>query len=315
LAKNARFLGLDNQHHGGNGRSPRHPRRRGSGRHTHAGNPSLARPAGHRIGHPDSHARRALQQFEEKRLEFRRAGRPLRLRASHDMVLLGAGGEVLIPFNHLAVPCRDGRSRATPQARSRADRGPHRAAFHPSEAEMGTQPRACAGGQNPERHDHGRLIWPSSLPAPRAERSDRSSNGLLNQKTKSWPSPPSRWRGSIRAGSRTRSLAARPWGRWPLGRRLPPGARWPKCSRVGPCGPDWATITPGGVGSGLADRETLVLSLGSSGTVIRRCRPDAQLRGNAARFEYFEDSLLLEMLADCAGLVRPLRSAPTTPRA
>ncbi|MDP2933803.1 MAG: FGGY family carbohydrate kinase [bacterium] len=55
-----------------------------------------------------------------------------------------------------------------------------------------------------------------------------------------------------------------------------------------------------GVGSGLDDDQTMVISLGSSGTVIRKCRHNALLAGNAASFEYFADKLLLKMLADCA---------------
>lgn len=56
----------------------------------------------------------------------------------------------------------------------------------------------------------------------------------------------------------------------------------------------------GGVGCGLSDFETIVISAGSSGTVIRKCRPDLKLRGRAACFEYYGDRLLLMMLADCA---------------
>lgn len=56
----------------------------------------------------------------------------------------------------------------------------------------------------------------------------------------------------------------------------------------------------GGVGCGLSDFETIVISAGSSGTVIRKCRPDLKLLGRAACFEYYDDRLLLMMLADCA---------------
>lgn len=56
----------------------------------------------------------------------------------------------------------------------------------------------------------------------------------------------------------------------------------------------------GGVGCGLSDFETIVISAGSSGTIIRKCRPDLKLRGRAACFEYYSDRLLLMMLADCA---------------
>jgi len=56
-----------------------------------------------------------------------------------------------------------------------------------------------------------------------------------------------------------------------------------------------------GVGCGLAvdDLETMVISAGTSGTVNRVCSPKADLTGNAACFEYYENRLLLMMLADC----------------
>jgi len=50
----------------------------------------------------------------------------------------------------------------------------------------------------------------------------------------------------------------------------------------------------------LKDDETIVISGGSSGTVIRKCRPNWSLQGRAACFEYYLDRLLLMMLADCA---------------
>ena len=56
----------------------------------------------------------------------------------------------------------------------------------------------------------------------------------------------------------------------------------------------------GGIGCGLSDPKTVVVSGGSSGTVIRTCCPSSTLRGEAACFEYYEDRLLLMMLADCA---------------
>ena len=55
-----------------------------------------------------------------------------------------------------------------------------------------------------------------------------------------------------------------------------------------------------GVGCGLKDLRTMVVSGGSSGTVIRKARSCWQLEGKAANFEYYDDRLLLMMLADCA---------------
>lgn len=56
-----------------------------------------------------------------------------------------------------------------------------------------------------------------------------------------------------------------------------------------------------GVGCGLAedDFETMVISAGTSGTLNRVCPPHTPLAGNAACFEYYRNRLLLMMLADC----------------
>ena len=54
------------------------------------------------------------------------------------------------------------------------------------------------------------------------------------------------------------------------------------------------------IGCGLADAKSIVISGGSSGTVVRACPPTAALIGKANCFEYFDDRLLLMMLADCA---------------
>ena len=56
----------------------------------------------------------------------------------------------------------------------------------------------------------------------------------------------------------------------------------------------------GAVGCGLASSDTIVVSAGSSGTVVRICQPTADLVGKANCFEYYDDRLLLMMLADCA---------------
>ena len=56
-----------------------------------------------------------------------------------------------------------------------------------------------------------------------------------------------------------------------------------------------------GVGCGLeeGDFETMVISAGTSGTINRVCPANVALAGNAACFEYYQDRLLLMMLADC----------------
>lgn len=52
-------------------------------------------------------------------------------------------------------------------------------------------------------------------------------------------------------------------------------------------------------GSGTADHNTIVISLGTSGTVNRACEVGATLRGKALNFEYWDDRLLLMMLPAC----------------
>ncbi len=54
------------------------------------------------------------------------------------------------------------------------------------------------------------------------------------------------------------------------------------------------------VGCGLADSKTIVISAGSSGTIVRACPAAAELAGNANCFEFYDDRLLLLMLPDCA---------------
>ena len=54
------------------------------------------------------------------------------------------------------------------------------------------------------------------------------------------------------------------------------------------------------VGCGLAGEQTIVISGGSSGTVVRACQPASRLVGKANCFEFYDDRLLLMMLPDCA---------------
>ena len=55
-----------------------------------------------------------------------------------------------------------------------------------------------------------------------------------------------------------------------------------------------------GVGCGLADEETIVVSAGTSGKVVRLCDQGDALVGNAACFEYYHSRLLLMILHECA---------------
>jgi sugar (pentulose or hexulose) kinase len=69
------------------------------------------------------------------------------------------------------------------------------------------------------------------------------------------------------------------------------------CQIVSGLGDNHAT----GVGCGLeeGDFETIVISAGTSGTINRVCDAKSALAGNAACFEYYQDRMLLMMLADC----------------
>lgn len=56
----------------------------------------------------------------------------------------------------------------------------------------------------------------------------------------------------------------------------------------------------GAVGCGLNSDDTIVASFGSSGTVVRLMHPRQERQGNASLFEYYNDELLLMMMARCA---------------
>jgi len=68
---------------------------------------------------------------------------------------------------------------------------------------------------------------------------------------------------------------------------------------------DWKVVASlgdnhaGGVGCGLVDRNTFVVSLGTSGTVVRRADSLLPVQGEVAQFEYYGDRLILAMLANC----------------
>jgi len=55
-----------------------------------------------------------------------------------------------------------------------------------------------------------------------------------------------------------------------------------------------------GCGATEADQGTIYISAGTSGTAVRVYSPAAKLAGNAVRFEFFSQRLLLTMLASCA---------------
>jgi sugar (pentulose or hexulose) kinase len=242
----------------------------------------------------------ALQQFEQRGWSFAQPGDLCASVRQHDMVLLGAGGEVLIPF--ITWQCHAATAEVEQLRKLGAEQtvGRIEPRFILPKLKWALNLEPALAGQIRSVMTTGDYMALQLTGAARLSASDALSNGLLNQKTKELAVPAIQMAGLDPAWFPVPIPSGAPVGKVAAGQAA--GA-WRKVAetlqgwtvRAG-LGDNHA----GGVGSGLADRETVVLSLGSSGTVIRRCRPDAQLRGNAARFEYFEDSLLLEMLADCA---------------
>jgi len=130
--------------------------------------------------------------------------------------------------------------------------------------------------------------------------SDALSNGLLNQQTRELACAAMRMAGInygwfppvVRSGHVVGGInSGLAYGDWEKIARMLEG--W---EGVAGLGDNHAT----GVGCGLAKRDTVVVSAGSSGTINRMCLPGDQLAGCASCFEYYNERLLLLMLADCA---------------
>jgi sugar (pentulose or hexulose) kinase len=242
----------------------------------------------------------ALENLQQKGWRFSRPGDLCASVRQHDMVLLGPAGEILIPF--ITWQCHAATAEVEELRKLGAEEtvGRIEPRFILPKLKWALNQEPALAAQVRRVMTTGDYMALQLTGVEKLSTSDALSNGLLNQKTKepataaiklagldpAWFPPP------IESGAPVGTVAA-----------AQAAQAWRKVAAT----LDGWTVRAGlgdnhagGVGSGLADRETLVLSLGSSGTVIRRCRPDAKLRGNAARFEYFEDSLLLEMLADCA---------------
>lgn len=138
--------------------------------------------------------------------------------------------------------------------------------------------------------------------ACRLSTSDALSNGLLVQASKQLAADvianagldPAWFPEVIRSGrvvGKVRAADALPSEWAAIGASL---AGW---SVVAGLGDNHAT----GVGcGGLVDDATIVVSAGTSGTINRRVRPACKLRGKASCFEFYDDRMLLMMLADCA---------------
>jgi sugar (pentulose or hexulose) kinase len=242
----------------------------------------------------------AIERLEQKGWRFSQPGDLCASVRQHDMVLLGAEGEVLIPF--ITWQCHAATREVEELRKLGAEDtvGRIEPRFILPKLKWAIAQEPALAGKVRRVMTTGDYMALQLTGVERLSCSDALSNGLLNQKTKelaasaieiaglspAWfpaPIPTGAPVGTVAAAQ-----AAEPW------RAVAEALQgWTVKAGLG-------DNHAGGVGSGLADRETVVISLGSSGTVIRRCRPDAKLRGNAARFEYFDDSLLLEMLADCA---------------
>lgn len=242
----------------------------------------------------------ALQKLEQKGWSFAMPGDLCASVRQHDMVLLGASGEVLIPF--ITWQCHAATAEVEQLRKLGAEQtvGRIEPRFILPKLKWALNLEPALAGKIRSVMTTGDYMALQLTGVGRLSTSDALSNGLLNQKTKELAvsaiqmagQDPAWFPAPIPSGAPVGTVAAgQAAGAWRAVAEKLQG--WTVRAGLG-------DNHAGGVGSGLADRETLVLSLGSSGTVIRRCRPDARLRGNAARFEYFDDSLLLEMLADCA---------------
>jgi sugar (pentulose or hexulose) kinase len=135
----------------------------------------------------------------------------------------------------------------------------------------------------------------------RLSTSDAVSNGLLKQSNKELAADvmtkagldPNWFPPVIQSGQTVGAIqdAAAASGDWAKLRKMLAGWQF-----VATLGDNHAT----GVGcGGLVDDRTIVISAGTSGTINRRVSPSEKLRGQAACFEFYQDRMLLMMLADC----------------
>jgi sugar (pentulose or hexulose) kinase len=242
----------------------------------------------------------AIDRLQQKGWRFSQPGDLCASVRQHDMVLLGAAGEVLIPF--ITWQCHAATKEVDELRKLGAEKtvGRIEPRFILPKLKWAIARQPELAGKIKRVMTTGDYMAKQLTGVERLSNSDALSNGLLEQKTKQL---------ALAAFALAGFDSA--WFPKPIASGAPVAkisvAQAPEAWRkVAQALNGWTVRAglgdnhAGGVGSGLADRETLVISLGSSGTVIRRCPPDAKLKGNAARFEYFDDSLLLEMLADCA---------------
>ena len=147
----------------------------------------------------------------------------------------------------------------------------------------------------------------------RLSSSDALSNGLLDQQTKQLATVPLR-QANDRLGDRLQpawfppvvasngavgtieAAAAAPWR--PLGERL---RGWRVAALLG-------DNHASAAGCGAAEYDTMVLSLGTSGTVNLPAPSSAQPSGDILAFEYWDDRLFLLMLAQCGAWYERFRA-------
>lgn len=134
----------------------------------------------------------------------------------------------------------------------------------------------------------------------RLSTSDALSNGLLDQKTRAFAHDvfaktniPANWfpevvKSDTPVGKVTNQVLSAAWA--PVANLL---SGWQCIASLG-------DNHAGAVGCGLIDTNTIIISLGTSGTVVRRVdRTLPLMHDRVAQFEYYDDRLLLAMLADC----------------
>ena len=147
----------------------------------------------------------------------------------------------------------------------------------------------------------------------RLSSSDALSNGLLDQQTQQLATAPLR-QANDRLGDRLQpawfppviasngavgtieAAAAAPWRQ--LGERL---RGWRVAALLG-------DNHASAAGCGAAEYDTMVLSLGTSGTVNLPAPPSAQPSGDILAFEYWDDRLFLLMLAQCGAWYERFRA-------
>ncbi len=222
----------------------------------------------------------------------------------HDMVLLDAAGQLLIPA--LSWQC----NAASSQVEQLRKQGAEDVVGRVEERFILPKLMWALRAQPTLRKSVAQVMttgdWIAGLltGVSRLSTSDALSNGLLIQKTKRLAADvmrkarlkPEWFPPVIASGKVVGTVDSRPMAgsdeQWIELRNRLSGSKI-----VSGLGDNHAT----GVGCGLeeGDFETMVISAGTSGTINRVCGANVSLVGNAACFEYYKDRLLLMMLADC----------------